>query len=74
MPNYCVRVVGPSGRETYLKKGTEVETEFEASHYPSVEIAEDNKYFYAGLLKARGEQVFLDVQMVGDPEWEHNCE
>ena len=74
MPKFCVRIAGPSGRVTYLKDGTEVEDESDATHYPSVEIAEDNKYFYAGILKTRGEHVFLDVQMVGDPEWERNCE
>ena len=73
MPNFCVRIVGPSGRETYLKNGDEVETELEATHYQSFEIAEDNKHFYEHMLKAKGQLVVLDIQRVGDPEGERNC-
>lgn len=71
MPNFYIRIAGPAGRETYLKRGVEVDTEEEAGQYPDLASAEDDMHYYYTYLRHMGQNVILGIQMVGEPEWRH---
>ena len=66
MSRYIVRIVGPAGRETYLRHGREVESQDNATHYSSPSAAHYAccRYFD----KHPRAKFVIDVMDTRDPE------